>query len=412
MAASDNFAIANNLPKNKTWRSWEHGPSKLFLNDLEHRFNVEMINHLHGLGIKVPIVTTSTWGDNPLSALPALTSGDMIDAHSYQEYGALEKNPLYAANIADWLAAAQVLGKPMSVSEWNSAYFPMPDRHILPLYVASQAAFQGWDAMIQYAYSQDNLEHPGQWTKPSNWSAYNDPAILATMPAAALMYRRGDVQKAKTTYVLDPGYNLFNTFISPNNSTLIRTATELGKLSIAMPQVKELPWLQKDNVPADAKVFKDKDASLIAMGATEATSDTGELIRNWDKGNLIINTVNTQAVIGWIGGEKFTLDNIEVKAKTSNASIVVQSIDGMPIVKSENIMISLAARSVPETEGHLPFLSEPVEGLLLIKAPKGLKLFKLDIKHKKQELPVLYNNGQYVISLNKSLETYWLFMTK
>jgi len=413
MAASDSFAKASNLPKNKTWRSWEHGPSKIFLNNLEHQFNVTMIKQLRDLGVKVPIVTTSSWGGDPLSALPSLTSGDMIDAHAYQGYGALEKNPLFAANLTHWLSAAQVLGKPMSVTEWNAEPFPLPDRHTLPLYVASQARLQGWDALMQYAYSQEALREPNKWQgKPSNWHSYNDPAMLATMPAAALMYRRGDVEEAKTTYVLNPGKDLFNNDISPTNSAFIRTAPELGKLTISMPAVAELPWLQKSSIPASAKVFKDNLTSLLAEDATEATSDTGELNRNWDKGYMTINTTKTQAAIGWIGGEKFTLADIEILANTRNASIAVQSVDGMPINKSKKIMVSLAARSVPEAEGQLPFLSEPVEGQLIIKAAKGLKLFKRDIDQKKHELPMSYKNGRYVIKLDKSMETYWLFLTE
>jgi len=266
--------------------------------------------------------------------------------------------------------------------------------------------------MMQYAYSQEAFREPSKWDgKPSNWHAYNDPAMLATMPAAALMYRRGDVHEAKTTYVLNPEKDLFNSDISPTNSAFIRTATELGKVSIAMPAVEELPWLQKSNIPASAKVFKDAHTSLIAEDAREASSDSGELSHNWDKGYMTINTVNTQAVMGWIGGENFNLSDINASIITRNASIAVQSIDSNPINKSKNIMISLAARSVPETEGQLPFLSEPVEGRLLIKAVKGLKLYKHDFNQKKQEIPVSYKDGQYSISLNKSLGTYWLFLT-
>jgi len=235
MAEAKSFAKANNLSTDKIWRSWEHGPSKLFLNDLEHRFDVDMINHLRNLGAKALIVTTSTWGGNPISSLPALTTGDMIDAHSYQGYGALEKNPLFSSNLTHWLAAAQVIDKPMSVTEWNAEPFPTPDRHTLPLYVASQASFQGWDAIMQYAYSQGSLESAGE---PDNWETFNDPSIISTMPAAALMYRRGDLKESNTTYVLNLGNDaLFNQRITPDNSAFIRTATELGKLVIAMPAV-------------------------------------------------------------------------------------------------------------------------------------------------------------------------------
>jgi hypothetical protein len=148
-----------------------------------------MIQHLRGLGVKVPIVTTSTWGGNGLSALPALTTGDVIDAHSYGGGGQLERNPLTSDGMLDWLAAAQVVGKPMTVTEWNAEPFPTPDRHSLPLYIAGTASHQGWDGLMQYAYSQQKFIEG--WRTADNWHAYNDPAMLATLPAAALLYRRG-----------------------------------------------------------------------------------------------------------------------------------------------------------------------------------------------------------------------------
>ena len=41
--------------------------------------------------MKSPIATTSTWGGNPLSSLPSLTDGDIIDAHSYGGVGCLKQ---------------------------------------------------------------------------------------------------------------------------------------------------------------------------------------------------------------------------------------------------------------------------------------------------------------------------------
>ena len=157
MAQAEAFAAKFGLAKDKTWRSWEHGPSKLFLNDLEHRFDAEMIQQLRKIGVKVPIVTTSSWGNNPLSSLPALLSGDMIDVHAYGGIDELEKNPLYAPTFIDWMAAAHVIDRPLSVTEWNVSPFPTPDRDTIPLFVASSASFQGWDALMQFAYSQQPL---------------------------------------------------------------------------------------------------------------------------------------------------------------------------------------------------------------------------------------------------------------
>lgn len=414
MDAANNFAKKHHLSEENTWHAWEHGPSKLFLNDLEHKFNVEMMNHLHKLGVKVPLVTTSSWGDDPLCALPALTSGDMIDVHYYQTYGVLEANPLFSANILHWISAAQVVGMPLSVTEWNADQLSIPDRHTLPLYIASHASHQGWDSMMQFAYASSPLVEPNEWGegKPSRFILFNDPAMLATMPAAALMYRRGDVQEAKTNYVLDLGQAIFNKKTSPADSVYIRTASELGKLTIAMPNTKELSWLKKSSIPSGAKVSSDPNVSLLSANATEVTSDTKELKRNWDKGYSTINTPKTQAASGWIGGEALLLNDVSITATTRNASIAVQSLDDVPINRSKNIFISLAARAVPKAEEKLPFFSEPVEGQLMIKAAKGLKLYKLIGGHHKKELSTSYKNGIYTINLDKTLSTYWLSLSK
>jgi hypothetical protein len=407
MGAANAFASQHNLPKEKTWRSWEHGPSKLFLNDLERRFNVEMIEHLRKIGVKVPIATTNTWGNNPLSSLPALTSGDMIDVHSYGGLGQLEKSPFFSSSLVHWIAAGQVVGKPLTVTEWNAEPFPTPDRHTLPLYMAGSASHQGWDALMQYAYSQEPFKGTGT---PSNWHSYNDPGLLATMPAAALLYRRGDVREATTTYVFDPGPALFNQPISAANSPVLRTAAEKGKLLIAMPQTKELPWLEKSAIPPHAKVLRDPAQPVIDAKATEAISDTGELKRNWAKGIYTINTPRSQAAMGWIGGEIIVLADVEIKTRTRNATVSVQSLEDAPIAQAKRLLISLGARAVPKEGNKTPFYVEPVEGQLQIRAPKGLKLYKQVVLQQMKEVPVMYKDGHYTIMLDSSLRTNWLFL--
>lgn len=403
------FAAGNNLPKDRIWRAWEHGPAKLFLNDLEHGFNADMIAHLRAQGVKVPIVPTSTWGFNPLSSLPALTAGDIVDAHSYGGAGELEKDPAYAPNLMHWIAAAKVAGKPLSATEWNVADFPVPDRHAIPLYIAASARLQGWDALMQYAYAQVPLNAPGN---PSNWHAFNDPALIAALPAAALLYRRGDVREAATVYAFAPSKEqLFNQAISPQSAVALRTAAEKGRLMIVLPQAKELPWLERSAIPAGARLITDPKHSFIDSDAAESVSDTGELRRNWDRGIYTIDTPRTQAAMGWIGGRKIELADVHIAAITRNATVAVQSLDEIPIRKSGAILISLGARSVPKSANELPFYSEPVEGRLMIRAPRGLKLYARNKStHEKRVVPAPYESGRYRINLDRSLETYWLVL--
>jgi hypothetical protein len=116
--------------------------------------------------------------------------------------------------------------------------------------------------------------------------------------------------------------------------------------------------------------------------------------------------------MGWIGGQPIQLTNVVITSVTPNAAISVQSVDSASISQSNHIFISLAARSVPKSTDKLPFYSEPVIGQILIKAPKGLKLFKVSGDQQGKEIPVKYSNGQYTINLDKSLKTYWLALTK
>ena len=409
MAQADAFASKYKLQKDKVWRSWEYGPSKLFLNNLEYRFGAEMMRHLRSLGSNVPIATTNSWGDNPLSSLPALTAGAIVDAHVYGGSGELEKNPLYGPNLMHWLAAAHVAGFPFSVTEWNVSPFPAPDRHSIPLYLAASASYQGWNAMMQYAYAKDPINQQG---KPSNWQAYNDPGLISTLPAAALLYRQGHIQEAKTVYAFAPSKEqLFNRLISPANSIALRTAAEKGKLLISLPEVRELPWLVKIPIPAGAQIITNPDHQLLPNGATESISDTGELRRNWENGVYTISTPRTQAAIGWIGGKKISLADVDITVKTSNATVAVQSMNADEISNSRAILISLGARSIPKSENSLPFYSEPVEGQLLIRAPKGLKLYRENRAAKEsREIPVPYMNGRYHINLERRLEAYWLVL--
>jgi len=409
MEQARTFATRNDLSADAVTRTWEPGPSKLYLNDLEQRFHTNMIGQLRGLGVKVPLATTNYWGGvEPLSSIPALTVGDLIDVHSYGGASELEKNPVYAANLVDWIAAAQVVGKPLTVTEWNVSPFPTPDRHSVPLYVAASANLQGWDALMQYAYTGLPLNDRGV---PSNWHAFNDPGLLATLPAAALLYRRQDAREADTTYVYAPSErDLFYRAVSPESSAALRTAAQKGKLLIAMPTTASLPWLNQTGVPSGAHALTDPDQSLIDPEANEVISDTGELRRNWKLGTFTINTARTQAATGWIGGRSITLTDVAFDISTPNASVAVQSLDGRAIPDARSLLISLGARSIPAANNQVPFRSEPVTGTLRIRAQAGLKLFRRALPGEEREVHADYRDGRYVVTLDHGLSTYWLVL--
>jgi hypothetical protein len=90
---------------------------------------------------------------------------------------------------------------------------------------------------------------------------------------------------------------------------------------VAMPAVRELPWLKPSHISAGAKVITDPQQAQIAANAEEAASGTDQLKRNWRQGTYTIDTPRTKTAMGWIGGKKIRLSDVELDITTRNATL-------------------------------------------------------------------------------------------
>lgn len=359
--AADAFAQRTGLDREALLRTWEPGPSKLLLNDLERAWSLRRIEHLRTLGVRAPIATGHQWGGNPLFSLPALLAGDVLDAHGYEEGEFTSRNPRARAHLLHWLAAAQYSGRPLAITEWNTEDSANArDPFTVPLFVAALGAFQGWDAPMLYGYSQDGLRGTGF----SAWSSYNLPHIAGLMPAAAVLFREGHVRPAdRTVFVqLDRG-NAFLNNVSPATSRTLRTAAERHRVVIGFTGAPELPWLEATPVPQGAQVVTDLQRDF-ADGETFVTSDTGEVRRDWARGLQIVSTPRTQAVVGWMDGGPVHLPFVSFDIRTPKAAVVLTALDGRPLLDSRRILVTAVAQARRAPNG---IVSEPVEGTLTVR---------------------------------------------
>lgn len=404
------FSETSGLSGKKVWRTWEMGESKIYLSDVEHRFNQKMLPHLRGLGTKSMIATTNSWGGMGLFGLPSLTDGDLIDAHSYGRAEEFNYNPRYNPGFLAWIGAAQVTGKPLSVTEWNIEPFPAADRFTAPIYAASIANLQGWDAMMLYGYSQGKLD---RITKGSNYSSYNDPAIIGLMPAAALLYRQNHVSPAKQDYELKLSKeDFFYKRQDPRTSSTIRSLLETSRFTVTMPDTKELPWLKNKQATVKTSIVNDANKDFIPEGQNFVQSDTGELKRDWEKGIHTINTPKSQIASGWIGGKAIKLDEVTFNIDTKNAVVAVQSLDDRALKDSKHIFITAMARSIPEKNNRLPFLSEPVIGTIVLSAPPGLTLYPINrLGERDRPLKAGYQKGKYQFKFDEGSQGHWYVLT-
>ncbi len=405
------FAQQTSLEGKKLWRTWDMGDSKIFLADVEHRFNQKMISHLRNLGAKSPMVTTNSWGKMGLFGLPSLTDGDLIDAHSYGNGEEFNFNPHYNPGFLTWIGAAQVTGKPLSVTEWNMGGFPIADRFTSPLYVAGIANLQGWDAMMLYGYSQVRLDKSA---KASNFSTFNDPAITGVMPAAALLYRLNQVSGAKNHYELKLSPDDFYSKLQdPTTSKTIRTLLETSRFSVTVPETKGLSWLKNNAQVASASssVINDAAKDFIPSGQDYVQSDNGELKRNWEKGLHTIDTPEAQVASGWLGDQTIKLDNAAFNIKTKKAVVAIQSMEDKPLKSSRKIFITAMARSTP-TDDKRNFLTEPVVGDITFFASSGLTLYPINkLGERGQPIKAAVGKGKYQIELTDKNQNHWFVLT-
>lgn len=407
------FCADAGLPIDRALRTWEPGPSKIVLNELEHRFHREMIRHLRGqVGTKAPVATTNTWGNMPLSGLPSLTAGDVIDAHAYGKAESLSADPAREATFAHWLAAAQVEGKPLTITEWNTEY-PAADRFATAIHIAALAALQGWDAPMIYGYSQDPFPDAAKDRRAWPFSTYNDPAQMALMPIAALLYRRGDVAPARNTFrlALTPE-QLFGEELSPETAAALRTIPEQSRLVIGLPNANELSWDRATAAPPGATTIADPHRSYLPEGSTSVTSDTGQVSRDWRAGTLKIDTPRTQALAGWLGGKSIATTDLAVALATPKGAVALASLDGEPIPSSRKLLLTAIGRAIPSEDGKEPFYSEPIAGTVTIRSDaEALRIIPVTGTGATMEgAPAKKTGKTFAIPLPDKAGTHWFLL--
>lgn len=362
------------LPFEASLRTWEPGPAKLVLSELEHAWDRRAIAALRKLGVQAPIVATSVWGDESLFSASPLRSGDAIDIHTYGPAEMSTSNPHFEPSFLSMAAMGALAGKPVTISEWNVP-LPARDRFEAPLHVAAISALQGWDAPMLYCHTQDRLGPPDS---VSLFSGSVDPAITALVPAAALMYRRGDVAEAKQTIVIQPSVaDAYGRARNPFNSAALRTGFEQSRVVIAMPDTKELAWDELPPLPKGATIVTDLDRDLLATEGTRIVSDTGEITRDFGEGVITIATPRSQAVVGWIGGARFELPDGWVELDIPKAAFALSALDDAPIASSRKILVTAVGQAAPAPAMRGPFRSQPIRGRFAIRTREDLALVPL-----------------------------------
>jgi hypothetical protein len=259
-------------------------------------------------------------------SVPSLMSEfDIVDSHGYWQYPAAERNwwdsPWWVSNESmigqvdggaiGELSAKRVAGKPFMVSEYNH---PFPNSFGAEAYLvlSTYAALQDWDAIIAYQYG-DGKGDPQDGMIDEFFEMANDVGKWASMPHAALIFRRGDVSAARRVVAV-PVRDSDETAALPGAAALKLVDASVAGVPGRAALVHRIAMVVGgDTVPADAL----DAAGVRETDRREMRSDTGEVLWDTSARTMIVNTERTKVVAGRCTGQTFELGGITIRPRTA-----------------------------------------------------------------------------------------------
>ncbi len=391
-----------------------------FFVDVQRRFYDDMRRFLREVvGVRVPL-TGSNWSRNA-ALLAALEVCDYTDSHAYWHHpdrdGRVGNTPAVRAfsPMASTLAFNRLAGKPFFVSEWNEPW-PNEWRAEMPIIMAAVGALQGWDGLTVYTYAHTSQRMPQIDYLSGHFETFNDPAIFGLMPAAALMFRRGDVQPARERWVV----------VVPEEqiaaaSSLAPWTCQALKGTVFVHRVE----MALRRAPAGAdRVLRPSDRPF-GREAGRLVSDTGQIVHDWQRGLFLVDTERTKVACGFLGAAgTIELGRVRIRCSNEFAVIAVSSLDGRPLEASRRILITAVAKAENSgtrwdvtrrrllSRGRGPIMVEPVEGRVELQSAAGLRAYALAPDGKQRAWKCRRAGRRVVVPIGREARTIYYLLER
>lgn len=368
-----------------------------FLAELQHGFYAAATDYLKrelGYG---GLVVASNWTVTDPAVLDAAerytyTAADVMDRHGYfggRHEGEGASYSVRVGHTFESLAAVtaperlplrsvHIAGYPHTISEigWTNPNRYRADATFL---TAAYGSLQGLDGVYWFAVGANSL-CDGELAK----FPVGGPVVAGSFPAAALLYRRGDVQEAPVaaheTLSLDDLFAMAGSALTaeaaldqlrqqdlPRGASGREAACALDPLawyvgrverSFGDPAETSRPIALDDFIRRDAKTIK---------------SLTGELEWSYGLGLATITTPRAQGAAGFLGKVgRVDLGDVALECENEFASVLIVSLDDQPLAQSQRILIQTITEEQPYgfrvEDGRIESLGEPPLGMRRVAA--------------------------------------------
>ena len=253
----------------------------------------------------------------------------------------------------------QVAGHPMMITETHWVP-PLGYQSEAPFLAAAYQSLTGVDVVYWFATGEAEWSNQdrAEWDSASRakWTIAT-PMMLGQFPAAALLFRRGDVTTGRPAVVehrplqqiwervppiiaedprYDPNRDLGD---SARRSHLARGVDPLAFLVGPVEVVY-------GSDPAKTRVAD--LARSIDRKARVVRSNTGQLSWDYGRGLCTVNAPAAQGATGFLNrAGAVSLGDVTIRSDNDYATILVVSLDGRPLARSDRILIQVGTRARP-----------------------------------------------------------------
>jgi hypothetical protein len=354
-----------------------------FYNDVQRDYFNNMEKYLkETLGSKSLVIATADHGHSGSGypILRATTSIDVIDGHDYWLHPEMyvRKSPMVNdppnSTVVE-LSRSAIAGKPYTVSEVNNPFPNDYDGEGIPI-LASYGLLQDWDGIMWYTFEPKS---DPAW-KPYVGDPFDislDPVKMPELAEGALMFLRGDVEKARR--VEERSYSeqqVFDSmllpvterpYFTPGFPLWLPLEHEVRISSLNGPPTKAFP----EGVEPDAMISDTQQ--LGWYGSAKKT------------GMVTVDTPRTQALIGFVRANGKADSNLAVDVENTFCSVLLSSLDDKPIDEAARMLLVAGGRvenggqewNVVGTDvtswGSSPTLIEQVKGTLTLRRLKDAR---------------------------------------
>lgn len=364
-----------------------------FYNDLQRDYWVDMEKFIKDtLGSKSLVMATAdhSHSNSGYPVLLAEESMDVIDGHDYWQHPGVyvRKSPMvndpFNSTVVE-LSRSAIAGKPYTVSEVNNPYPNDYDSEGIPI-LASYGLLQDWDAILWYTFEP---KADPNW-KPFVGDPFDislDPVKMPELAEGALLFLRGDVEKARTLDTRSYSeQQVFDSMLFPMTDRPYFTPG----FPLDLPLEHEVRISSLDGPPTGSFPSQPTPDPIVSDTHQLAWYTSPQKNESGKAGLVTVDAPRTQALIGFVHaneteGHAASDTNLAAQVDNKFCSILLSALDDKPIAEASKMLLIAGGRventgrqwnvvgTAVTNWGASPTLIDPVRGTVTLRNLKGAR---------------------------------------